>query len=108
VNFLDHADEGAVVGRDAGEIIDHLQAAGADHVLRHERRLARNVAAHMARHEACDGVVFAAGADPDQHRNGLAAIEIGHRIGSRAQRQEARECERRARESLSQPGRKCR
>jgi hypothetical protein len=42
----------------------------------------------MAGDEPRDGIVFAAGADPDQHRYSLAAIEVGDFIGGRRCRRE--------------------
>jgi hypothetical protein len=80
---LDHPDGGAVARRDGGEIVGHLQPAGAGHVLRHHGRIARDMLADMPRHEPGPQVVLAAHADADQNVDRLAAIEIGNRSGAR-------------------------
>ena len=79
--ILDHSDDGAVLRRDVVEIVEHLQPAGAGHVLRHDARIAGDVLADVASHQPRLDVVLAAGADPDQHVDRLAAVEVRHRIG---------------------------
>ena len=46
-------------------IIRRLEAAGARHVLRDDRRIARNVLAHMLREHASVEIVAAAGREAD-------------------------------------------
>ena len=48
----DDAERGAVLGRDVVEPVGEHQAAGARHVARNDRRIARDVLAHMAREQA--------------------------------------------------------
>src|SRR5262249_19541064 len=78
------ADDGAVLGRDVVEKIGGAQAAGAGHVLRDDRRIARDVPAEVARDHASVGVVAAPGAIADNEGDVAAAVEIGERIGTRA------------------------
>ena len=83
----DGVQHGAVARRLRGEPVGRLQADRAGHVAGDDRRLARNVPADMARNEPCAQVVVAAGRGRDQHGQGLAAIEIRHRVRGRRQRQ---------------------
>ena len=76
----DHADRGAVLGRDVVEEIREPQAAGAGHVLRHDVGIAGDVLAHVAREHARIEVVVAAGGVADQQLDGLAAVEVGDRL----------------------------
>ena len=89
----EHADVSAVARRLREQIVRHVDAAGAGHVLRHHVGIARNVLADMARHQARMQIVFAADAHSDQHVDGLAAIEVGRRLGLRGRRCHAREQE---------------
>ena len=72
----ENADSGAVLRRDVVEIIDQLERARARHVLRHDLRIAGNMAAEIARQRAAIEVVAAAGGKADQHVDGFAGIEI--------------------------------
>ena len=65
----------AVLGRDLVEIVRGLEAAGARHVLRDQRRLSGNVLAQMARHHAAVEIVAAARGVADGDRDGLAGEE---------------------------------
>ena len=76
----EHADVGAVARRLREQVVRHLDAAGAGHVLRHHGGIAGDVLAEVARDQPRLQVVFAADADADQHVDGLAAVEIGDRL----------------------------
>ncbi len=91
----EHPDAVPSRGACANRIIGHLDAAGAGHVLRHDRGVAWNVLAEMAGDEPRLQVVFAADADADQHIDGLAAVEFGDRLGVRRRACHAREQARR-------------
>jgi hypothetical protein len=78
---FDHDPErGAVLGRDLVEIVRGLEAAGARHVLRDQRRLSRNVLAQVARHHAAVEIVAAARGVADGDRDGLAGEELLGRL----------------------------
>ena len=72
--FNHDPERGAVLGRDLVEIVGGLEAAGARHVLRDQRRLSRNVLAQVARHHAAVEIGGARGA-ADGDRDGLAREE---------------------------------
>ena len=61
----EHADRGAVLRRDGIEVVGHLDAAGADHVLRHQHRIARDVRPHEAGQQPRLEIVAAADIDAD-------------------------------------------
>src|SRR5215813_13876279 len=65
------ADDGAVLRGHGIKVIGRLQAAGAAHVLRHNRRVAGNMLAQMPRHQSAVRVITAANAVADEERNGL-------------------------------------
>ena len=73
----DRGDGGAVLGRDRADETRRPGAARARHVLRDDRRLAWNVAAHVARQCARIDVVAAAGRRPDEEIDILAGEEVG-------------------------------
>src|SRR4029077_150343 len=68
---------------DIVEIVDRLEAAGSRHVLWNEPWIAGDVAAHVARERPYIDVMAAAGAEADQHLDGLAGVEIGLGRGNR-------------------------
>jgi hypothetical protein len=68
---------GAVLRHGVGKAIHQDEAAGARHVLDHNRRIARNVPAQDAGQRAGVEVVAATGGEADADGDGLAAIEIG-------------------------------
>ena len=84
----EHADGGAVLRRDRIEEVRHLDPAGADHVLRHQHRVARDMRTHMASEQPRLEVVAAADVDADIHVDGLAPVEVGDRVGAGAGRGE--------------------
>ena len=55
-------------------------AAGAGHVFDDDAGISRNMFLEMAADQARIGVVTAAGGEPDDDLNRLAAIEIRHRL----------------------------
>src|SRR5262249_3927064 len=73
---------GAVPRRYVVEIFDRLEAAAAGHVHWHDRRIAGDMPAQELRGEPAVDVVAAAGTVADDHAHGLAAIEVGDRIGA--------------------------
>ena len=87
----DGVQHGAVARRLRGEPVGGLQADRAGHVAGDDRGLARDVPADVARQQPRAQVIVAARRGRDQHGQGLAAIEIRHRIGGSRQRQQ---CER--------------
>ena len=97
----DVGDDGAVLGRDLGDEARRPRAAGARHVLRHDVRIARDVAPDVPRHHAPVDVVAAAGRRADQEVDRLAGEEIlrgggggdagGGEAGQRAARSDGRE-----------------
>src|SRR5262249_4466900 len=86
---------GAVPRRHVVEILDRLEAAAAGHVHRHDRGIAGHVAAQEFGGEPAVDVVAAAGAIADDHAHGLAAIEVGDRIGAQVGRDDEDGGERR-------------
>src|SRR6266550_7215280 len=70
------ADDGAVLGRDIEDRVHREEAAGAGLVLRHDRRLSRNVLAEMTGEEPPQCVVAAAGRIADDEIDGLAGVEL--------------------------------
>ena len=66
------------------QIIGHLDAAGADHVLRHQCGIAGDVRLHEARQQPRLEIVAAADIDADIEVDGLAAIEVRDLFGARA------------------------
>src|SRR5262249_44583093 len=72
-----------------------LKAAAAGHVHRHDRRMAGDVPAQKFGGEPAVDVVAAAGAIADDHAHGLAAIEVGDRIGVHDRRDDEHGGERR-------------
>jgi hypothetical protein len=80
----DHADGGAVPGRDRLQKIGHDDAAAADHVLRHDGGVARQVRSEIAGHQSRVAVIGAADVHADHQIDGLATIEVGYLIGDRA------------------------
>ena len=77
----ERAEYGAVLRRDIVDIVRHFKRSGARHVLRHQRRIAGYVLAHVACQRARIDVVAAASRKSDQNLNRLALIEIGDCIG---------------------------
>jgi hypothetical protein len=71
----------AVARRLLGHPVGGLQADRTRHVGRNNGRLARDMAAHVARDQAGAQVVVAPGRGRDHHPDGLAAIEVGNRLG---------------------------
>src|SRR5262249_40385942 len=70
------AERGAVLGRDRIDVLRGAQAPGAGHVLRHDRRPARDMLADVAGDQPAVEVVAAADAVADDEIDGLAAVEI--------------------------------
>ena len=66
-----------VLGRDVEHVVRRDHGAGALHVAHHHGRIARDVAAEMARHQPRIGVGAAAGIEARDQVDGLAAVEIG-------------------------------
>ena len=62
----------AVLGGEIVDVIGGHEAAGARHVLRHHRRIARQVLADVAGDHAAPQIVAAAGPETDQHLHVLA------------------------------------
>jgi hypothetical protein len=60
----------------------YAQSSSARHVLRHDRRIAGHVLAHVARKCASVEIIAAAGAEADRQSDILAAIEVGDALGS--------------------------
>ena len=77
----DHADIGAVLGRDGLQEIGHHDAAAADHVLRHDGRIAGQVRPEIAGDQARVAIVRAADVHADHEIDVPAPVEIGDRIG---------------------------
>ena len=92
-----HADHRAVLGRDAVNVVCGDQAAGPRHVLRHHRRVAGNVLAHVTRKRARPGVVAAAGTETDDHGHLFAFVEIGDRLRLRRGERDCGQGERKGR-----------
>src|SRR6185295_4918760 len=67
------------------QVVRHVDAARAGHVLRYDDRIAWNVLADVSCHEPRLQVVFAADTRADQYVDGLAAIEVRDRLGLRRQ-----------------------
>jgi hypothetical protein len=91
----DHVQRGAVARRDGRKPIGRVNAAGAGHVARDDRRLARDVPAHMPRDEPAAVVIIVARRSADNEIDGLAAIKVRYRVGLRGQDREPNQgCER--------------
>jgi hypothetical protein len=78
---VDHADGSAVARRDREQMIGRAHAAAAHHVLHHDRRIARNVLAHVAGERTRINVVAAAGVGGDHEIDGLTLVEIRDLVG---------------------------
>ena len=78
------AEHGAVLRRHLRHIFRRDETAGARHVLRQDRRIAGQMARQEFRDQPRIEVVAAARPIADQHADGLAAVEVGDRIGARA------------------------
>ena len=90
------ADDGAVIRRSGVKIIGEPQAAGAFHILRHDGRIAGDVAAEPARDQARIKIVAAADAVADVEIDRFAAIEIGDALRAyRDLRKREREADKR-------------
>ena len=76
----DRPDDAAVLGGDPVEIINRLEAAGAEHVLHDERRIAGNVTAEVAHQQARVEVVGRAGPRKHDHRDLAALVELLRRL----------------------------
>ena len=72
---IERGDDGAVLGRVGVEIAHRRHAGRARHVLHDDVRIARDVAAEMARQQARILVVAAAGRIADHERDRLAFVE---------------------------------
>ena len=81
-------ERGAVLRRLLVHEVGQPDRARAFHVARHDRRVAGNVLADVARDHAAVEVVGAAGREADIHADGLAFVELGDRLRVRARRQE--------------------
>src|SRR5262245_15121412 len=68
-------DHAAIARRDIVEVVEHDDAAGARHVLRHQHGLARNVLAEVARQEPQVEIVAGADAVANQHAHPLVLVE---------------------------------
>ena len=79
-------DDGAVARRRGAEPVERGEAARALHRLHHHRRMARDEAAKMPRHQLPVDAVGAADAGADDHPDGLAFVEIGDVVGMGAGR----------------------
>ena len=73
---------GAVLRRLLKQMVGHLHTAGADHVLHHDVRIARNMLADMTACQPRIGVILAADPDADQQVDRLAFIKIGNVVGA--------------------------
>ena len=73
---MHHADDGAVLGRDAVEIVHRANAAGARHVLHDDVRLAGNVRAQIRRERVGIARIAAAGAGAHDERHLPAFVEL--------------------------------
>jgi hypothetical protein len=83
-------DRGAVARRHVVEPVGHGEAAGTRHVLRHHRRVARDVLRHVLGDEATVEVIAASRNGADVIGDGLAPEEVLDRIGGCCSRQERR------------------
>src|SRR5262249_12699106 len=77
----DHGEDGTVARRRVGDVIERDEPAAARHVDRHDRRIARDVAAHVTAEHARVDVVIAARRGTDVDTDLLAAIEVLDRVG---------------------------
>ena len=77
------AERGAVLRRRRVDEVRRAQAAGAGHVLRHDRRVARDVLADVAGEMAGVEVVAAADREADREIDGLALVELLDALGAR-------------------------
>ena len=78
----EHAEHGAVARGRIVHVLGRHEAAAARHVLRHDRRLARDVPAQELRSRPTVQVVAPADAVADEHAQRLAAVEVLDRIGT--------------------------
>ncbi len=81
----------AVIRRDGVEVVGRAQAARSRHVLHHDRRMARNIAADVPRNQSGAEIVAAAGPVADDQVDGPVALEIRDRVGMRGHRQRGEE-----------------
>ena len=86
----DHADGQAILRRARIEVVGEVDAAGARHVLDHDRRLARDVLGNMPRQRPRVDVVAAAGIAADDHGDGLLGVEV---VGNRRAGEHAAEAD---------------
>ena len=77
------------------------EAAGARHVLRHDRRLAGEVPADVPADRAAPQVVAAARPETDDHLHGLAGERVRLSAGGREAEADERGCQRDRRERSS-------
>ena len=90
----DRAGHGAVLRRDGIDIPGRAVRSGAAHVLHHDRRIAGDVIAEMAREQPCVGVVAAARRRADHDLELLALVELLDEFSRRFLRhREARGCQ---------------
>src|SRR5580698_8713632 len=78
---LELDDDGAVALERVVEPVGGSDAAGAGLVLHHDGRVAGNILAEMARHEAGGNVVDAAGRGADDHGHLAVLVELLDRLG---------------------------
>ena len=71
--------------------VRRLNVPCARHVAHDDRRLARDVLAHMPRHEAGVGVQPAAGSRTDDQRYRFAGVKVGHGVALRLRSRQARQ-----------------
>src|SRR5262249_9177287 len=71
----DHAERAAVLGRNVVEPVGEHETAGTRHVLRYNRRIAGDEAAHVTRERPSINVISSAGAVADVKINRLALVE---------------------------------
>ena len=74
--------------RHVGEPVGGIEPAAAQHVLRDDVGIAGNVFGQVLGQQPRAQIIVAAGGDADHHLDGLALVEVRHRIGrSRRERQ---------------------
>src|SRR5262249_50840032 len=78
----DGGDHAAVLWGDAEHPVGEPQAAGAFHVLRHDRRIAGDVLGEVARDDAGVEVIATADAVADVEIERLALVEVGRALGA--------------------------
>src|SRR4029077_17762381 len=71
----EYAEGGAILRRGCIQVVGCSQAAGAHHVLHHDRRMARKESSDMTRNEPCRKIVTAAGSVADDEIDLAAAVE---------------------------------